>query len=264
MSAWANTIPSATSDASPRHRELIPGQGASFGNQPSPHQTPASRHEFRFSTNMPYKFDVFLSYSREFLIEEWVRKFFVAQLEFWLSQEFPARKARIFWDQTGIEPGDYWSDVLKDGLRESACLVPVWAPSYFKSKWCVAEFYSFLKRASAAKVDSRRLIIPLRWHDGDSFPPAAQQILYCPFEKHTYLIRETKAFGDFQSAVQKFATTIKHAIDKAPPFQPNWPVTEPSDIDALVSTYPDEARRFYNFEPQFIPNPRSLIPHEHD
>ena len=208
---------------------------------------------------MSYKFDVFLSYSRKSLIEEWVKRFFFEQLNFWLGQEFPARDANIFWDQTGIEPGDRWSDVLKDGLRQSACLVAIWSPSYFKSKWCAAEFSTFLKRASTVKVKPRRLIIPLRWHDGECFPPAAKEIQYCSFEDYTYLIPETIAYGDFIQSVKHLAKTLKRAIDEAPPFE-DWPITEPSEIDMLVSDDPDSARQFYNFDPQFIPNPRNLNP----
>lgn len=208
---------------------------------------------------MEYKFDVFVSYSRRSKkVENWVASYFLEQLQEWLNQEFATRDARIFWDRTGIEAGDYWADVLKEGIRESACLVPIWAPSYFKSKWCVAEFVSFLKRGAQVEGKQSRLIVPVRWHDGDSFPPAAQGIQYCSFEAYTSLVPDTMPFADFESAVKNLAKSIKRAVDEAPPFRPDWPATEPAEIEALVRDNPAAAKEFYNFERQFIPNPRKL------
>jgi hypothetical protein len=207
---------------------------------------------------MDYRYDVFLSYSRKSLIEKWVREFFFEQLQFWLSQEFPARDAKIFWDQTDIEPGEYWAETLKQGIRQSACLVAIWAPSYFKSKWCVAEFMSFVKRIDQIEGRQPRLIIPVRWHDGDSFPPAAQRIEYRSFEIYTSLVRATEPYVEFESAVKDLAISIKKAIDDAPPCRSDWPVTEPAEIEALAKDNPTAAADYYNFERQFIPNPRKL------
>jgi hypothetical protein len=209
---------------------------------------------------MEYRYDVFLSYSRQPLIENWVRNFFFDQLQFWLNQEFPTRDARIFWDQTGIEPGDYWAEALKEAIRGSACLVSIWAPSYFKSKWCVAEFVSFLKRLGDIPGKRPRLIIPIRWHDGDSFPPAAKRIEYRPFDMYTSLVRETAPFVDFEFAVKELAKSIKKAVDDAPPFRSDWPITEPADIEALVKLDPAAAADYYNFDRIFIPNPRKARP----
>jgi hypothetical protein len=175
-----------------------------------------------------YVYDVFFSYRRHGLTAEWTRQV-RARLMFWLTQELGGREPELFVDEDGIETGDRWPDTLRQALRLSRCMVCVWSPSYFQSRWCVSEWKSFLARERLLGPQSHGLIAPMRFHDGEHFPEEAQVVEWTDIAAYTSTM---PAFWASQRALEledrlkEFAASVAHMIQRAPAFQADWPLEE--------------------------------------
>ena len=110
-----------------------------------------------------YVYDVFISYRRVQIVEEWLAKgeFFYPLLENYLQFDLP-RKPNIFLDKLVLKPGDKWASELELALRTSRCLLLIGTPDYFRSAWCSAEFHTFAERSAAS--GNANLIVPLAFH----------------------------------------------------------------------------------------------------
>lgn len=174
-----------------------------------------------------YEFDVFFSYKRHSLTLEWTRSVH-KRLQFWLTQELGGREAELFVDEETIETGDRWPDRLREGLQKSRCMVCVWSPAYFHSDWCVSEWKSFLEREKLLSLGSHGLIAPIRFHDGEHFPPEAQAVQWTDVEAYASTL---PAFWASQRALEledrlkELAASVAEIVKRAPPFQ-EWPVID--------------------------------------
>jgi hypothetical protein len=175
-----------------------------------------------------YAYDVFFSYKRHGLTLEWTRQVH-ARLKFWLGLELGGREPSLFVDEDSIETGDRWPDRLKEALKLSRCMVCVWSPSYFQSDWCVSEWKSFLAREKRLGMASHGLIAPMRFHDGDHFPTEAQSVQWTDVAPYTSTV---PAFWNSHRAIEledklkALAATLARIVQRAPQFQPDWPVEE--------------------------------------
>ena len=71
-----------------------------------------------------YQYDVFFSYRRDPLIQDWIMEV-VTRLRFRLTQDLGGDQARIFWDRD-IEVGDIWPEAARccsEIQMFGACLV---------------------------------------------------------------------------------------------------------------------------------------------
>jgi hypothetical protein len=174
-----------------------------------------------------YQYDVFFSYKRHSLTSEWTREVH-RRLQFWLSQEI-GYEARLFVDEDTVEVGDHWPEKLREGLRLSKCMVGLWSPMYFQSDWCVSEWRSFLEREKRLSLRPHGLIAPLRFHDGEHFPPEAREVEWTDVAPYTTTV---PAFWTSQRAIEledclkSFVASLAHIIRRAPPFSADWPVVE--------------------------------------
>ena len=87
---------------------------------------------------------------------------------------------RIFFDTEEIQTGTRWRQKLAEALRQSRCIVCVWSPLYFRSKWCVSEWMTFVRREDLAK---RELVASASFCDGKSFPKAALDTTWVDFSE---------------------------------------------------------------------------------
>jgi hypothetical protein len=177
-----------------------------------------------------YQWDVFISYRRKSIVERWLPNF-LHLLEEWLTEELaalgwtplqPGAPARIFTDSK-IPAGANWQTALREAVRTSRCAVTIWLPTYFQSAWCVAEWTSFRGRGN-------ELVVPIRFHDGTSFPQEARVAQMFDFENYTSsapAFRDTVKYVEFEGKVQEFARRLAQVVMAAPPFPnlqlpPNW------------------------------------------
>src|SRR5256885_211659 len=107
---------------------------------------------------MPYRYEIFLSYPRLPMVEDWLDRFFEPILSQWLHQElverqyvFPKGQLQLFRDKTTIGVGERWPQSLREGARDSRCTVAILLPSYFVSDYCRAELETFQIRGKEFK-----------------------------------------------------------------------------------------------------------------
>ncbi len=102
-------------------------------------------------------------------------------------------------------------------------MVAVLEPQYFRSGWCLSEFYSFHARGP-------RLIIPVRYSDGDHFDDKAKALQHVDFGDHvgrTYgAARTNKAF---QNQRRVLAQAVLKTAAAAPSWSPDFPVDRHDD-----------------------------------
>jgi hypothetical protein len=181
---------------------------------------------------MAYKYDIFISYKRGLIGDEWLDTRFIPLFQDAVEDEIIVQCGRralgIFFDrarlardtrqldQTGIEPGQNWREALKDGLESSCCLLAVCSPKYFQSEWCMTEWDTFQQRNKAAKKD---LIVPITLHDGEKFPGAGSALQYADFNDY-YIVGDgftkTEPYVQFQKLIKVLATRVAKVIASAP------------------------------------------------
>lgn len=180
-----------------------------------------------------YRYDVFVSYKRESahkrLVTPWLREV-LHRIEYWLRQELGGHADGFFFDEESIEVGGVWPDDIRDALLSARCLLPIWAPEYFHSAWCVAEWKSFLSREKLIAERTRqpcRLIVPVKFHDGSWFPPEAQRVQQLDLSSYT---ATTPAFwtslraDELDQRIKSFVPNLARVVSGAPPYEAGWPV----------------------------------------
>lgn len=176
---------------------------------------------------MGYKYDVFISYSRDYPFSEWVREPFLPLFEGYLKAALN-REPSIFTDQD-IPTGYAWEATLKNALAHSRCLVGIWSPNYFQSSWCKYEYFVMLYRQRELKYGTNQnpsgLIVPVTVHDGDKFPKYAREIQFKDWENYAMIgagFRETKTFVDFQLTMREWTKEVAEAVENAPDWNEDW------------------------------------------
>ena len=180
---------------------------------------------------MPYEYDAFFSYKRDRESDVWhetVKK----KLEYWLKQELQKADVKIFFDTEDISTGRRWREKLTSALKGSRCIICLWSPLYFQSKWCVSEWMTFVQRETFVKQNKQiaELVMPASYFDGDSFPPDAKARQKLDFSEYASTMPK---FWDTELAVKfenerlrRFAHDLAELIRKAPPYDEAFPVVE--------------------------------------
>lgn len=192
---------------------------------------------------MAYKNDVFISYKRDTFKDEWIADTFMPLFLYYVREEIAAACQRntigVYFDQTavstdfrkldqhGLEPGDEWRKALRDAIKTSRCVVCLWSPLYFLSRWCTIEWQSFRDRGTAA---GKKLVVPMSVHDGESFPDDARGYLPNDFNFSDFVIigegfKKTEDYPKFQKGLKSFAITVARCVRDAPEFG-EFPVTD--------------------------------------
>lgn len=183
-----------------------------------------------------YEYDVFISYRRIDPVRGWVQNHFFPLLRMWLHESFPAKHRPVVFIDQEIETGAQWADELRYALLKSKCLVCVWSPSYFGQHWCLAEWLSMREREKLLqkRADSRlRLIYPVKFNDGDSFPADARSAQYMDlsqFNSPHPNFKDTTPYIDFDRQIQQVAHKVAQMALAAPVWEPGWPLVLPDDL----------------------------------
>lgn len=182
---------------------------------------------------MPYVNDVFISYKRGRINEQWLNEIFLPLFTDYLENELP-HKAKIFVDVEGLTPGVFFNEELFSNLVQSKCIVSIWSPPYFlKSVWCVMEFLTMKHRQEQLKLGAttkpKSLIWPLLYRDLESIPDIAAGLTYMDYTDFNLVgdaFFKTEKYLDFQTKLQDDIKAIAAMIKSAPPFMPAWETPE--------------------------------------
>jgi len=187
-----------------------------------------------------YQFEVFISYSHSGVVRPWVLGSLVPHLKEWLPQFTGGNPARVFIDNEKIDDGIRWPSYIRDALLTSKCLVPVLSGDYFFKPWCQSEWQSFIDRENHLGLDitSQSLVIPVIHSDGKFFPARANEyqpedFIQCRSVSPNFPNHPN--FPMFEGKVERLAEAVAAAAERAPAFDPTWPVLE---VDARRRTVP--------------------------
>ena len=144
----------------------------------------------------------------------------------------------IFFDRAEITAGMNWVETQRRALLRSRLLLGIWSPTYFASRWCLAEFATFRRRS---ELEYRNLIVPITIHGGASFPTEAQTTQWFDFREFMILgkaFNRSEKYLDFEDAVRKLCGHIASQLKNAPQFDSSWPIVEPKDEAVTTATPP--------------------------
>ncbi len=178
-----------------------------------------------------YQYDVFLSYSNTPDVRDWVLNHFYPNFCPALRQALGGRDERVFIDREGVKTGQHWPQRLRQAIRDSVCLVPVWSPVYFQSNWCWSEWKSFCKREEVLglNLDTETLVVPVVHNDKEWFPAEAREVQWHDFSELNYrtpAFRDTPQYVEFERQIQCFAKRVAEVARAAPPYDADWPIVD--------------------------------------
>lgn len=177
---------------------------------------------------MSYEYDAFFSYKRDRESDEW-HKTVKDKLIHWLKQDLNKPDVRIFFDTEDIRTGMRWKQKLAHALKRSRCIICVWSPLYFQSKWCVSEWKTFVDREQQTNCE---LVMPASYFDGHSFPAEATAKNFSDFSRFASTMPkfwQTELAVDFEEQLLKpFAADLAALIRNAPPYDA-FPIVEVPD-----------------------------------
>lgn len=148
------------------------------------------------------------------------------------------RQMRIFFDRAEITAGMEWVEAQRRALLRSRLLLGIWSPSYFASRWCLAELATFRRRS---ELVHRNLIVPITIHGDASFPTEAQATQWFDFREFMIVgkaFNRSEKYLNFEVAVRQLCGHIESQLKNAPPFDSSWPIVEPKDEASTTAAIP--------------------------
>jgi len=185
---------------------------------------------------LEYEHDLYLSYPRSALTTEWMVEHFLPLMQARLELE-RGTQTDIFFDRAEITAGMEWVETQRRALLRSRLLLGIWSPSYFASRWCLAEFATFRRRS---ELEYRNLIVPITIHGGASFPAEAQTTQWFDFREFMIVgkaFNRSEKYLDFEDVVRKLCGHIASQLKNVPQFDSSWPIVEPKD-EAVTTAAP--------------------------
>jgi hypothetical protein len=181
---------------------------------------------------MSYQYDIFVSYRQTSASKDWVQKHFYPKLVEYLSESLPT-DPKVFLDTESIEEGAMWQAKISGALQTSKCLIAVLNAQYFTSKYCSAEWRSFVDREQMLQREGG-LIVPIRFFDGAHFDPsvAARQLIdMSSFAISADAFKQSLEYIPFTQHVRDLAEHLAKpgGVILAPPPFAAWPVHEPKE-----------------------------------
>ena len=190
---------------------------------------------------MPYQYDVFISYKRGKINEQWMEEiflpFFINELDNALSTE-----PRVFIDKKGLTPGVDFENELFSKLIYSKAMVSIWSPPYFrKSEWCVKEFLTSRYKQEYFHLNEntmpKTLLWPVMYRLVNPLPAAIQKINFLDYSEYNCIgdaFFKSDKFLKFQTQLQNDIKSLANIIENAPEYDPVWD-TEAGKLKVLES-----------------------------
>lgn len=185
---------------------------------------------------MAYLYDVFISYSRDECVGGWVKKYFKPTLRKRLAAHL-LTEPKVYLDTEDIPVGAEWPVYLKEALGSSKMLIPVWTPPFFRSRWCLAEWQTFIAREAELSLPKLRLVYPVKYSDGTCFQDALKRYQCRDLSNWGW---DCDSFGSspeflkFVQAVDEIARELAEILDDQvfPPHNAAWPIVDLPDEPA--------------------------------
>lgn len=182
---------------------------------------------------MPYQYDVFISYKRGKINEQWLNEIFFPFFENYLDNGLP-EKPRIFVDKTGLTPGVDFSNELFRSLIQSKCMLSIWSPPYFrKSEWCVKEFFTMQYKQEFYKINAgtlpRTLIWPILYREIEPMPAMLKKINYLDYSSFNVIgeaFFKSEKYLQFQEKLQADIESLIEIILNTPPLDASFETPE--------------------------------------
>jgi hypothetical protein len=183
---------------------------------------------------MPYVNDVFISYKRGRINEQWVEENFLPMFEELLDNALP-HKPRIFVDKTALAPGVDFSNALFYNLIFSKCIVSIWSPPYFRrSEWCVKEFLTTKFKQDVLfqlneQTQPTALIWPVIFRKLTAIPPIANRMSYLDYSDFAIVgddFFKSPLYTKLQQRMINDIPSIAEMIVNAPVLDPKWETPE--------------------------------------
>jgi hypothetical protein len=178
---------------------------------------------------MRYEYDAFFSYKRDPESDDW-HECVKDKLTYWVKLELGRSDVRIFFDREDIRSGTRWHAKLAWALQTSRCIVCLWSPLYFRSKWCLSEWRTFAERSVRANRD---LVLPASFFDGETFPAEARKIQASDFSNFASTMpcfwKTARAVEFEHKYLRPFARDLADMIRRAPPFSDSFEIVEATD-----------------------------------
>lgn len=191
---------------------------------------------------MTYEYEVFVSYRRAERLQPggvvtlgeegvWVHDVFLPVFRNRLDHCFPG--ARIAFD-ANLPYGIDWEPTIQRWVLRSKCLVAVWSPMYFRSRYCRTEFHSMLQRQrqrgapDGGAPEPAPLVVPLAFsRSNEWFDDDAKALQYArdlaEFSDATSPIRIEERRMAFVAALDRLCDQVRAAIGAAPDWRPDFP-----------------------------------------
>jgi hypothetical protein len=125
-------------------------------------------------------------------------------------------------------------------LKRSRMLLAVLSPAYFRSTWCLTEWESMAARERPLGEEPVGLILPIVAAGREILPASAKTRQWIDMSRWAIPMpqfRDTPRYVEFYQAVRGLAEVIAKNIERAPPWQEDFPIIP------ATSTEPNEAAR---------------------
>jgi TIR domain len=183
--------------------------------------------------SMPYINDVFISYKRGKINEQWLNEIFYPLFYQFLNDALP-HEPKVFIDRSGLTPGVNFNDELFINLIYSKCIVSIWSPPYFRrSEWCVKEFLTMKHRQEILELspltNPKSLIWSVLYREVEPIPEVAAGLSYLDYTEFNLVgdaFFKTEKYLKMQEKMKSDIKTIAEIISKAPPLKPDWETAE--------------------------------------
>lgn len=195
---------------------------------------------------MEYINDVFISYKRGQMNEQWLDEIFLPLFTKYLNDSLPY-EARIFVDRKGLVPGVDFSDELFRNLVFSKSFVSIWSTPYFrKSEWCVKEFLTMKYQQELYQIapggQPPSLIWPLLLSKLiDPIPEMVQNIHYLDYRDFNFIGKsfiESVGYLNLQQKLSNDVGIIAAIINNAPKLHDDFKTPDGQEkITADINAY---------------------------
>lgn len=189
---------------------------------------------------MAYKHIAFLSYKFNDHSDYWHVQTKDLLVDY-LRKKLGLPDANLFFVKSSNVPTGTVDDMLSDAAQASKVVIAFFSPSYFRSKWCIAEFRTFLEREDALQLQPGTLAFAFRLTPVYGIPEWARNLHHTDLSKYFVLHKQfwsSDHGAKLKEELQRHASHIAQKIMDAPEYHPGFPKFDVSHADPSLDPTP--------------------------